>query len=47
MALDPAVGKLLALGISLHVYTLVRAIEGPVVRTNHAVTDGSGSLEST
>jgi 2,4-dienoyl-CoA reductase-like NADH-dependent reductase (Old Yellow Enzyme family) len=45
MALGPATGKLFALGVRSHVYTLVEAVEGPVVRTIHAVTEARERLE--
>jgi 2,4-dienoyl-CoA reductase-like NADH-dependent reductase (Old Yellow Enzyme family) len=44
MALGPAIARLFALGIHLHVYRLVEAIEGPIVRTTHAVTEERGRL---
>jgi hypothetical protein len=44
MALGPAVGKLFALGVGFHVYTVVTAIEGSTMRTVHAVTDEPGSI---
>jgi len=42
VARGPTISKLFALGIRLRVYTLVEAIEGPVVRTTHAVTEARG-----
>jgi 2,4-dienoyl-CoA reductase-like NADH-dependent reductase (Old Yellow Enzyme family) len=44
MALGPAIGKLFALGVGFHVYTIVSAIEGSSVQTTHSVTDESGRI---